>query len=178
MRRVQLPSEGLYAIRVLAAVLVIFGVATVAHGSGFLAVFVAGIVIGGGRAPYRGEIRRFHSSLASLSEIVAFILLGLTVRLRDLPDGHAWAIGLVLAVLLAFVIRPLFVGLLTLPIKLKRGERLFVLWTGLKGAVPVLLGTYIVQSGIGGGPRGYEIIFVGGGVFRVGQGGFVASLGP
>jgi potassium/hydrogen antiporter len=176
MRRVPLPSEGLYALRVLTSVLVIFGVATVAHGSGFLAVFVAGIVIGDERAPYKGEIRRFHSSLASLAEIVAFILLGLTVRLRDLPDGHAWAIGLVLAVLLAFVIRPLLVGLLTLPIKLKRGERLFVLWTGLKGAVPVLLGTYIVQSGIGGAHRAYEVIFVVVAFSVVVQGGFVPSL--
>jgi cell volume regulation protein A len=176
MRRVPLPSEGLYALRVLTSVLVIFGLATVAHGSGFLAVFVAGIMIGDERAPYKGEIRRFHSSLASLAEIVAFILLGLTVRLRELPDGHAWAIGLVLAVLLAFVIRPLFVGLLTLPIKLKRGERLFVLWTGLKGAVPVLLGTYIVQSGIGGAHRAYEIIFVVVAFSVVVQGGFVPSL--
>jgi cell volume regulation protein A len=176
MRRVPLPSEGLYALRVLTSVLVIFGLATVAHGSGFLAVFVAGIVIGDERAPYKGEIRRFHSSLASLAEIVAFILLGLTVRLKDLPDGHAWSIGLVLAVLLAFVIRPVFVGLVTLPIKLKRGERLFVLWTGLKGAVPVLLGTYIVQSGISGAHRAYEIIFVVVAFSVIVQGGFVPSL--
>jgi cell volume regulation protein A len=176
MRRVPLPSEGLYAIRVTASVLAIYGVATVAHGSGFLAVFVAGIVIGDERAPYKGEIRRFHSSLASLAEIVAFILLGLTVRLRDLPDGHAWAIGLGLAALLAFVIRPLFVGLLSLPIRLTRGERWFVLWTGLKGAVPVLLGTYIVQSGLSGAHRVYEIIFVVVAFSVVIQGGFVPAL--
>jgi potassium/hydrogen antiporter len=176
MRRVPLPSEGLYAIRVLASVLVIYGAATIAHGSGFLAVFVAGIVIGDERAPYKREIKRFHSSLASLAEIVAFILLGLTVRLRDLPDGHAWAIGLGLAALLAFVIRPLFVGLLMLPIRLTRGERGFVLWTGLKGAVPILLGTYIVQSGISGSSRAYEIIFVVVAFSVVIQGGFVPAL--
>jgi cell volume regulation protein A len=176
MRRVPLPNEGLYALRVLAAVLAIYGLATVAHGSGFLAVFVAGIAIGDERAPYKGEIQRFHSSLASLAEIVAFVLLGLTVRLRDLPAGNAWAIGLVLAVLLAFVIRPLFVGLLTLPIRLTRGERLFVLWTGLKGAVPVLLGTFIVQSGIGGAHRVYGIIFVVVAFSVVVQGGFVPAL--
>jgi potassium/hydrogen antiporter len=176
MRRVPLPSEGLYPLRVLAAVLAIFGLATVAHGSGFLAVFVAGILIGDERAPYKGEIHRFHSSLASLAEIVAFILLGLTVRLRDLPDGHAWAIGLVLAVLLAFIIRPVFAGLVMLPIRLNRGERLFVLWTGLKGAVPVLLGTFIVQSGIGDGHRAYEIIFVVVAFSVVVQGGLVPAL--
>jgi cell volume regulation protein A len=137
---------------------------------------VAGIVIGDERAPYKGEIRRFHSSLASLAEIVAFILLGLTVRLRDLPDGHAWAIGLGLAALLAFVIRPVFVGLLSLPIRLARGERWFVLWTGLKGAVPVLLGTYIVQSGLSGAHRVYEIIFVVVAFSVVIQGGSVPAL--
>ena len=176
MRRVPLPNEGLYALRTLAAVLVIYGLATVAHGSGFLAVFVAGILIGDERAPYKREIARFHSSLASLAEVVAFIMLGLTVRLRDLPYGHAWTIGLALWALLAFVIRPLFVGAVTLPIRLRRGERLFLLWTGLKGAVPVLLGTFIVGSGIAGASRAYEIIFVVVAFSVVVQGGFVPEL--
>jgi potassium/hydrogen antiporter len=176
MRRVPLPNEGLYSLRVLAAVLAIFGLATVARGSGFLAVFAAGILIGDERAPYKREIQRFHSSLASLAEIVAFIMLGLTVRLRDLPVGHAWIIGLALGALLAFVIRPVFVGLLALPIRLRRGERLFLLWTGLKGAVPVLLGTFIVGSGIAGASRAYEIIFVVVAFSVVVQGGFVPAL--
>ena len=176
MRRVPLPNEGLYSLRVLAAVLAIFGLATVARGSGFLAVFAAGILIGDERAPYKLEIQRFHSSLASLAEIVAFIMLGLTVRLRDLPAGHAWIIGLALGALLAFVIRPVFVGLLTLPVRLRRGERLFLLWTGLKGAVPVLLGTFIVGSGIAGASRAYEIIFVVVAFSVVVQGGFVPAL--
>jgi potassium/hydrogen antiporter len=160
MRRLPLPNEGLYSLRVLASVLAIYGLAAIAHGSGFLAVFTAGILIGDERAPYKREIARFHSSLASMAEIVAFVMLGLTVRLRDLPAGNAWSIGLVLAVLLALVIRPLLVGLVSLPIRLGRGERLFLLWTGLKGAVPVLLGTFVVQSGIAGAGRAYEIIFV------------------
>ena len=171
-----LPNEGLYSLRVLAGVLSIYGLATVAHGSGFLAVFAAGILIGDERAPYKREIVRFHSSLASMAEIVAFIMLGLTVRLRDLPAGGAWSIGLVLGVLLAFVIRPVLVGLVTLPIKLKPGERLFLLWTGLKGAVPILLGTFIVQSGIAGAGRAYEIIFVVVAFSVVVQGGFVPAL--
>lgn len=147
MRRVPLPNEGLYALRVLASALAIYGAATIAHGSGFLAVFVAGILIGDERAPYKREITGFHSSLASLAEIVAFVMLGLTVRLRDLPNGHAWLIGLVLAVLLAFLIRPLLAGLVLWPVRLRFGERAFVLWTGLKGAVPILVGAFIVQAG-------------------------------
>ena len=160
MRRVPLPSEGLYPLRVLASALAIYGLATVAHGSGFLAVFIAGALIGDARAPYRREIERFHSSLASLAEIVAFTLLGLTIQLHSLADHWVWLAGLVLAVLLALVIRPLLVGLLLWPVRLGRGERLVVLWAGLKGAVPILLGAFIVEAGAPGAQRLYQIIFV------------------
>ena len=160
MRRVPLPSEGLYSPRVLVGVLCIFGLAIVAHGSGFLAVFVAGIVIGDEPAPYKREIQRFHSSLASLAEIVAFVMLGLTMRLSALGEAGAWAAGLALAALLAFVIRPVLVGLVSLPIRLSKRERVFFLWTGLKGAVPILLGMAIAESGTSGSARAYEIIYV------------------
>jgi len=160
MRRVPLPSAGLYALRVLFGALLIYGLATAAHGSGFLAVFAAGILLGDERAPYKREIERFHSSLASLGEIVAFTMLGLTISLHDLAKGGVWWIGLLLAVALAFVIRPVFVGLVLLPVRLRRNERIFVLWTGLKGAVPILLGTFILQDGLKDAHRAYEIIFV------------------
>lgn len=176
MRRVPLPSEGLYALRVLFGALAIYGLATVAHGSGFLAVFAAGILVGDERAPYKREIERFHSSLASLAEIVAFTMLGLTISLRDLGDGGAWWIGLIIAAALAFVIRPLFVGLLLWPVRLRRNERIFVLWTGLKGAVPILLGIFILQSGLPGVRRTYEIIFVVVAFSVVAQGGLVPAL--
>jgi potassium/hydrogen antiporter len=160
MRRLPLPSEGLYPLRVLASALVIYGAATVAHGSGFLAVFVAGILVGDARAPYKGEIERFHAALASLAEIVAFMVLGLTVGLHTLPDGGAWGIGLTLALLLTFVVRPLLVGLLLLPVRLAWGERLFVLWAGLKGAVPILLGSFLLTAGVPDATRLYGVIFV------------------
>ena len=120
MRRVPLPSEGLYSPRVLAGVLVIFGLAVVARGSGFLAVFVAGILIGDEPAPYKREIQRFHSSLASLAEIVAFVMLGLTMRLSALGSAGTWPAGLAIAALLAFVIRPVLGGLVSLPVRLTR----------------------------------------------------------
>ena len=176
MRRVPLPSEGLYSPRVLAGVLVIFGLAVVARGSGFLAVFVAGILIGDEPAPYKGEIQRFHSSLASLAEIVAFVLLGLTMRLSALGSAGAWSAGLAIAALLAFVIRPVLVGLVSLPVRLTLRERVFFLWTGLKGAVPILLGMTIVASGTPGAARAYQIIFVIVGFSVTVQGGLVPTL--
>ncbi|HEY2308380.1 MAG TPA: cation:proton antiporter [Streptosporangiaceae bacterium] len=176
MRRVPLPSEGLYSPRVLAGVLVIFGLAVVAQGSGFLAVFVAGILIGDEPAPYKREIERFHSSLASLAEIVAFVMLGLTMRLSALGSAGTWPAGLAIAALLAFVIRPVLGGLVSLPVRLTRGERVFFLWTGLKGAVPILLGMTIVASGTPGAARAYQIIFVIVGFSVTVQGGLVPTL--
>jgi cell volume regulation protein A len=176
MRRVPLPSEGLYSPRVLAGVLVIFGLAVVARGSGFLAVFVAGILIGDEPAPYKQEIQRFHSSLASLAEIVAFVLLGLTMRLSALGSAGAWPAGLAIAALLAFVIRPVLGGLVSLPVRLTGRERVFFLWTGLKGAVPILLGMTIAASGISGAARAYQIIFVIVGFSVTVQGGLVPTL--
>src|SRR5262249_41429050 len=152
MRRVPPPGGGLAGPRVLVGVLCIFGLAVVARGSGFLAVFVAGILIGDEPAPYKREIERFHTSLASLAEIVAFGMLGLTLRLSALGHANAWAEGLAIAALLAFVIRPVLVGLVSLPVRLSVRERVFFLWTGLKGAVPILLGMTIVESGTAGAP--------------------------
>jgi potassium/hydrogen antiporter len=176
MRKVPLPSEGLYSPRVLCGALLIYGVADVARGSGFLAVFVAGIVIGDEPAPYKREIERFHSSLASLAEVVAFVMLGLTVKLSSLGNGGAWAAGLGIAALLTFLIRPVLVGLVSLPVRLSVRERAFFLWTGLKGAVPILLGTEIASSGSAGATRAYGIIFVIVGFSVTVQGGLVPTM--
>jgi potassium/hydrogen antiporter len=176
MRRVALPAEGLYPLRALAGAAVLYGVATVAHGSGFLAVFAAGIVVGDGPAPYHGEVRRFHASLASLAEIVAFVVLGLSVSLPDLTAGHAAWIGLALAGLLAVLVRPVLVGLLLAPVRLRRGERVFVLWAGLKGAVPILLGTFVLSAGVADGPRLYAIVVVVVAFSVIVQGGLVPAV--
>jgi cell volume regulation protein A len=123
-------------------------------------VFVAGIVVGDVRAPYKAEIERFHSSLASLAEIVAFAVLGFTVSFSDLVEGDRLLVGLGLAVLSALVVRPVLVGLLLLPVRLGRGERVFVLWSGLKGAVPILLGTYLLTEQVDDAERLYAIVVI------------------
>jgi cell volume regulation protein A len=160
MRRVSLPGEGLYPIRTLVFAFAIYGVATVAHGSGFLAVFVAGLVISDVRAPFKGEIENFHKSLAALSEIAVFAVLGLTLHLSSLGPTSVWLDGLLIALILAFVVRPLVVAPLLAPVRLRLGERIFVMWGGLKGAVPILLGILVLLEGVDGGSRVYGIIFV------------------
>ncbi|GFG64373.1 sodium/hydrogen exchanger [Mycobacterium kubicae] len=160
MRRVALPSEGLYALRTLACALMLYGIATLAHGSGFLAVFVAGIMIGDARAPYKPEIKRFHAALAGLAEIVAFAVLGLTVDLRMLAHPDVWVPGLILGVGLTALIRPLAVSACLVGVQLRRNERLFILFAGLKGAVPILLGEFLRAAHVSDAERLYGIVVV------------------
>ena len=173
MRRVPLPNEALYSLQTIAISLLIYGAATACHGSGFLAVFLAGIIVGDARAPYKREIERFAAALSNLAEIVAFVVLGLSVSLSEVfSDGRVW-IGVVLAALLIVIVRPVLVGLVLLPVELSRGERAFTLWAGLKGAVPILLGTYVLAEKLPDASRIYDIIFVVVTISVVLQGGLV-----
>ncbi|MGH3444044.1 MAG: potassium/proton antiporter [Nocardioidaceae bacterium] len=176
IQHLPMPNEALYSVRTVAFALLVYGVVTVAHGSGFLAVFVAGILVGDTRAPYKREIERFASAVASLAEIVAFTVLGLSIPISEAFGGERAWIGIALAALLILVIRPLFVGLVLAPIRLRRGERAFVLAAGLKGAVPILLGTYVLAEGVAGAQHIYAVIFVVVLVSVVLQGGLVPLL--
>jgi potassium/hydrogen antiporter len=160
MRRLPLPDSALYPLRVLFLAGVVFGVAGALHGSGFLAVFVTGIMIGDAAAPHKGEVERFHTALASLAEIAVFIALGLTVDLGFIFDEGLWLDGLVVAVILIALARPLVVGALLLPFRLSWGERGFVVWGGLKGAVPILLASVAVVEGTEFAAEIYGIVFV------------------
>ena len=159
IRRLTLPSPALYPLRTLAAAGVIYGAASVLHGSGFLAVFVAGLIVGDERAPYQDEVESFFTSLASLAEVVVFVAFGLTIHLTGF-SASIWVDGIVLAVVVALVARPLVVGALLLPADLRVGERLFVMWGGLKGAVPIFLAAFAILAGVADANRLYSIVFV------------------
>jgi cell volume regulation protein A len=155
-----LPGRALYPIAVILAAGVVYGAATVAQGSGFLAVFVAGIAVGDLRFPAHDAVTSFNSALSVLGELAAFVALGLTVDLGSIGDEGLWWRGLVLAVLLGLVIRPLVVGPLVLPMRLTWGERGFIVWSGLKGAVPILLASLAVVGGTDYATELYGIVFV------------------
>lgn len=158
--RFSLPNPGLYPLRTLAAAGVIYGAASAAHGSGFLAVFVAGVALGDADVPLRESIERFHTSLASLAEVVVFAALGLTIDLTDILSSTRVLEGLALAAILALIARPLAVGPLLLPVRMRRNERLFVIWCGLRGAVPILLAAFALLADVDDARRVYEIVFV------------------
>jgi cell volume regulation protein A len=176
LRHLPMPNEALYPLRAIAFALLLYGVTTVAHGSGFLAVLLAGILVGDTRAPYKREIEHFTSGLASLAEIVAFTLLGLSIPLSSAFHDGRGALALGIAAVLILLVRPILVGLVLIPVRLRRGERAFVLWSGLKGVVPILLGTYVVVEGAPDADRIYAVVFVVVLLSVVVQGGLVPTL--
>jgi len=155
--RARLPSAGLYPAITVGAAFVAFGVPTMFHGSGFLSVYVAGLVLGHGEVPSRGAIARVHDAIAWLSQIAMFLMLGLLVFPSRLI--HVAAPGLVLGLALAFVARPLAVALCLAPFRFPVRELALVSWIGLRGAVPIILATFPVFSGAERGGDLFDLVF-------------------
>lgn len=145
LQRIRLPAAGLYPILSLGAALVSFGGAAVAGGSGFLAVYLTGIVLGNRRIAYQRGVRLFHDGLAWLGQIAMFVALGLLSFPSQVQEN--WPLGLALAALLMFVARPAAVAVCLLPFGYDWREVGFASWAGLKGAVPIILGIYPLMFG-------------------------------
>lgn len=157
LKRVRISTTGLYPVLTLALAFLSFGAATLAYGSGFLAVFVTGVVLGVGRLPYKAGLARVHDALAWLSQVAVFLMLGLLVFPSQLLP--MWWQGLILAGVLAVVARPLAVWLCLLPFKFSRVETAYVGWVGLRGAVPVILATFPVLAGVQGAMSVFNLVF-------------------
>ena len=160
LTRLVRPVGALDPITALAAAGVIYGVAAVLDGSGFLAVFVAGLLLGDTTVDEDGSVRAFHSQLASVAELVVFVGLGLTVSLGSLDLGTVLTDGLVLAAILILVARPAAVAALLWPASLRRGEKVFIGWLGLRGAVPILLAAFAVDQHVQQAHTVYGIVFI------------------
>ena len=145
VNRVRL-GPGLYPLLVLSGGLLVFGLATTVGGSGFLAIYVAGLVVGNRRLQSGQNIRRFHHDMAWLSQISMFLILGLLVVPSELLDVALYAIAS--AAVLILVARPLAVALCLLPFRFAWREQTFIAWTGLRGAVPIILALFPLLAGI------------------------------
>ena len=106
------------------------------------------------------SVREFHSQLASVAELVVFVALGLTVSLQELDLGTVIGDGVALAAILILVARPAAVASLLWPARLRRGEKVFIGWLGLRGAVPILLAAFAVDEHVQQGHTVYGIVFV------------------
>ncbi len=173
--RARLGSEELRPVLLIALAVALYAVTSLAHGSGFLAVFVAGLVLGDAEIPAKREVEEFNRSLAGVSEIVVFAALGLSVHLAGMP-WSSWRDGAVLTLVLVAAIRPLVVGVTLARAKLQPGDRVFIAWSGLKGAVPILLAAFAVLEGVDGAESVYGIVFVAVVLSVFGQGSLVPSV--
>ena len=153
-------SRPLDPITALAAAGMIYGVGAVAHGSGFLAVFIAGLLIGDNATTRGDDVRTLSSQLASVAELVVFVALGLTVSLQLAQPAHRDRRRAALAAILILIARPLAVGAILWPVDLRRGEKVFVGWLGLRGAVPILLAAFAVDEHIQQAHTVYGIVFI------------------
>jgi cell volume regulation protein A len=133
----QFDSKGLYPVASLARVLLIYGVATLCKGNGFLAVYVAGIVIGNCQFSHKETIIDFHEGISWLMQITMFLGLGLLVFPSELPAIAPVAI--VISLFLMFIARPLSVFVSLAWTKYNWCEKLFISWVGLRGSVPIIL---------------------------------------
>jgi cell volume regulation protein A len=141
-RRVPFVSSGLYPVASLATAAIAFGAADVLHGSGFLAVYLAGLALGGARVPARATITDFHAGLGWVSQIVLFFTLGLLVFPSRL--GPIAGEALLLAVVLALVARPVAALVATRIGRFPVRDALLIGWSGLRGAIPIVLATFPV----------------------------------
>lgn len=151
-------APGLYPVFVAAAALMVFGATQSIQGSGFLAVYIAGIICGNSRMRASRLIRRFHDGIAWISQIAMFLMLGLLATPSRLVP-NLFEAGTV-ALVLMFLARPLAVAICLLPFRFSARERLFIGWVGLRGAVPLFLAIIPVLAGVPEGVRFFDIAFL------------------
>ena len=140
LNRIHLDHEGLYPVLSLALVGGVFAATTLIQGSGFLAVYVAGIVMARRRFVHKNSLTRFHDGVAWLAQIGMFVVLGLLVFPSELP-AVAWS-GLLVSAALILVARPVAVFLTLAPFRVPWRERALISWVGLRGAAPIILATF------------------------------------
>jgi len=157
LRWLKLRALGLYPVITFAVALLAFGVTTLLNGSGFLAVYIAGVIVGNGYVPYRAGVVRTLDAMAWLSQIVMFLVFGLLVFPRQLTAVAGPAI--LLAVILAAIARPLIALLCLLPFRFSVREAGYIGWMGLRGAVPIVLAIYPVLQRAPGALLIFNIVF-------------------
>ncbi|GAA1501330.1 potassium/proton antiporter [Streptomyces synnematoformans] len=158
LRHVALPASGLYPIAVMALAMVAYAVAALAHGSGFLAVYLAAMVLGNAKLPHWSATRGFADGVGWLAQIGMFVLLGLLVTPHELGDDILPAV--VIGLVLTTVARPVSVIVSLLPFRIPWREQALMSWAGLRGAVPIVLATIPMVNDVPGSERVFSIVFV------------------
>lgn len=158
LRHVALPASGLYPIAVMAIAVAAYAAGALAHGSGFLAVYLASMLLGNAKLPHWPATRGFAEGLGWIAQIGMFVLLGLLVTPHELGDD-VWP-ALVIGLVLTMLARPLSIVLCLTPFRVPWREQTLMSWAGLRGAVPIILATIPMVNGVVGSRRVFNIVFV------------------
>ncbi len=158
LRRAALPATGLYPLATVAVCILAFSTGQLAHASGLLATYVAGLVLGNSKLPHRSDTLSFAEGLGWLAQIGLFVLLGLFASPSRLLE--TLIPGLVAGAVVLLLARPLSVLLSALPFKIPWREQVFLSWAGLRGAVPIVLALIPLASGVPGAQQLVDAVFV------------------
>lgn len=158
VNRINLSNSSLYPILLLSIVFATFTITDLLKGNGYLAVYIAGVIVGNSRLVYRKEINTFMNGLTWLFQIIMFLSLGLLVNPHEMLDIAA--VALLIGLFMIVIARPVSVFACLLPFRnISNKARLFVSWVGLRGAVPIIFATYPVIAGIEGSQQLFNIVF-------------------
>jgi cell volume regulation protein A len=159
MRRVALPSSGLYPLAVMCLAFTAYGLSAALHASGFAAIYVAALILGNSELPHRVATRSFAEGVAWLAQIGLFVMLGLLLSPSHI-DLQTVVQALVTGLVLTLVARPLSVLVSSVAQPMGPRELAFISWAGLRGAVPIVLATIPLAEGVAGADELFDIVFV------------------
>lgn len=154
---IHLMAAGLYPVMVVACGLLSFGISANLGGSGFLAIFIAGVIVGNSRFVFQRSTFMFHDGMAWLSQITMFVVLGLLVNPMSLKD--VWLEGLLIAVVLVLIARPLAAAPFLKMFGFTNRETVLVSWVGLRGSVPIILAIFPLMFGLESAPLIFNVVF-------------------
>jgi len=159
LRRVALPSSGLYPLTTLGWAVLAYGITAAAHASGFAAVYVCAVLLGNAQLPHRAATRSFVEGIGWIAQIGLFVMLGLLAT-PSRVTLQAALVGGAAGVFLTFVARPLSVWICLTWFKVRLREQVFLSWAGLRGAVPIVLATVPLADGIENGLFFFDVVLV------------------
>lgn len=159
MRRVALPSSGLYPLAVMSLCVLAYAGAAAIHASGFAAVYTAALILGNSELPHRLATRSFAEGFGWLAQIGLFVMLGLLVSPGEISVADLWQ-ALLIGFVLTVVARPLSVVACAVWQRLSLPDMVFISWAGLRGAVPIVLATIPLAAGVEGATTLFDIVFV------------------
>lgn len=157
INRLRLESDGLYPVLTIALVLLLYAATAALGGNGFLAVYVAGVLLARANFVHKASLRRFHEGLAWLMQIAMFLTLGLLVFPSELAPISAE--GLLVALFLMLVARPISVFVTLAWARIALRQKLFVAWVGLRGAAPIVLATFPLLAGLPEASTVFNLVF-------------------